>query len=84
MRIIRLKLVDLDTLFRAVAGPAEFETRKSAATLEAVLIDLRRRFNGIVQTLTNANVTGNIVYDDIVSLRGDTSIVPDYSTFIGY
>lgn len=83
MRIIRIKLIDLDTLFRTVAGPAEFETRKSAAALEAVLIDLRRRLNGIVATLDSVNTVGDITYNDIVSLRGESAI-PDYSIFIGY
>ncbi len=79
MRIIRMKFLQQDTLFRAVAGSVEFETRKSAQALDSLLKNLQTRFDDIVSTLPNSNVPGSVFYSDIITLRS-----AGRSTFAGY
>ena len=64
------RLLQMDTLFRAKAGPVEYETQKSAQVLRAVLEELTGRRNAIIERLVAAGqVTRGIVYIDSYSAR---------------
>ncbi len=81
LTIVRAEYRNIDVLFRAQAGPAEFETRKSSQALSNLLDHLKERFDDIVKLLPNTNIPGSVFYADIVSERsGSTS----QATFVGY
>lgn len=81
LNIVRIEFRNMDTLFRAKAGPAEFETRKSASALVELLQQLKERFDEIVALLPNTNLPGSVFYADVVSERsGETG----QATFVGY
>ncbi len=83
MRIIRIGLINLDSLFRSQAGSVEFEVRKSALTLNSAMEHLQKRYDDIVSTLPNSNASGLTYYSDIVTLR-DSCYTPERSTFYGH
>lgn len=70
--IIRNQIRSLNTLFRAKAGPVEYETQQSAQVLRAILDELKERRNRI---LDNLEGVGNITsyYIDALAAR-DRSI----------
>lgn len=80
MKIIRIKMIDLDTLFRAHAGPVEFETQKSASVLKAVLDSFQKRYDDIIEDLPSGNSAGGVYYYDILYERG----IDGGSSFVGY
>lgn len=81
IRMIRMKMIDVDILFRAKAGPVEFESRKSPLGLRGVLDNLQARFDSIVASLPSTNVAAPTFSSDVISLR-EGSITA--SPFIGY
>jgi len=83
MRIIRIALINLDSLFRSQAGPVEFEVRKSALTLNSAMEHLQKRYDDIVETLPNSNASGQTFYSDVLALR-DNCNTPAISTFYGH
>jgi hypothetical protein len=70
MNINRIHLANIDTGFRAHAGSAEFETRKSAQAIEASLAALEHRFNAILAGLPSDNEGNPIFYTDVMYSRG--------------
>lgn len=80
-RILRNEIRNLNTSFRAVAGPVEFEQQKSAQVLKDLLFDVRSRIVYLVQGLA-ANQT---YYIDAVVGRteamdyGNTSFTTSWS-----
>lgn len=77
IRIVRNHLRALNTLFRAKAGPVEFETQKSAQMLAGLLDELRERRRILLTRLGDMGVTDSFYIDALIardeSLRwGDT------------
>lgn len=83
MRILRVQMMNQDTLFRTKAGPVEYETRKSALTLDSAMKHLQERFNAIVATLPNTNSASATYISDIATSRISPYNNP-YSIFIGH
>jgi hypothetical protein len=81
LRIMRLLILNLDTLFRSKAGPVEFEVQKSANALNNVLDHLQSRFNSIVARLPNSKDVSTLYYSDTYTLMTNTA--NEWSQFIG-
>lgn len=84
--IVRNHIRSLDSVFRAVAGPVEFEVQKAASVLRDLLAELQRKRAILLERLSDLYGTdtyyidSNRARDD--SLRyGDTDYV---SSFEGY
>lgn len=84
MNIMRVHLANIDTGFRAVAGAAEFETRKSAQAIDAALEALENRFQNILNGLPSDNEGNPIYYSDVTHLRGWWGGYEDSPHFVGY
>lgn len=84
MVILRNHALNLDTGFRAHAGAAEFETRKSAQAIQAVLTDLRERFENILTYLPTDVETNPVYYTDANYARGYIAGSYDDPWFLGY
>lgn len=74
--IVTNELKNLETLFRAKAGPAEFETQKSGALLRDILAELQRRRAVVEAHLFELGVVTD-AYIDSVAER-------DYAQTYGY
>ncbi len=87
-RVIRNELKNMNTLFRAQAGPVEFETQNSANLLIAILKDIRSKVDlamaaiGTLGSTTVAYIDSLIGREDSI-LYGDT-YVPRGSPGGGY
>lgn len=66
MRIIRNELRQMNTTFRAKAGPVEFETQKSAQVLKAILDELTARRNLALQRLSDLVSTDTYYIDAVI------------------
>lgn len=84
MNIMRVHLANIDTAFRAVAGPVEFETRKSAQSINAVLDSLQARFNEILDVLPSDAEGHPVYYADVNNLRGFWGGRTDNPHWVGY
>lgn len=84
MIIMRVHLANIDTGFRAHAGAAEFETRKSAQAIQAVLENLQDRYQTILDNLPSENEGNPVYYGDVMNLRGHWGGVYDDPHFSGY
>lgn len=71
INIITNELRNLDALFRAKAGPVEFETQKSASILKALLEELQQRRAIVMKRLGDLGVTVDY-YIDGVEQRTDS------------
>lgn len=83
MRIIRMKVLEFDVMFRTAAGPAEFEVRKSAQAMQAVLESLQMRFDEILRHIPNTSNVNAVYYSDVITLRSLPG-QSDNATFVGY
>lgn len=63
-RIVRLRISNTDALFRAKAGPVEFETQQSANVLRELLIQLQRRKDQLMQALER---TDSVILDALTT-----------------
>ncbi len=63
-RIVRLRISNTDALFRAKAGPVEFETRQSANVLRELLVQLQWRKEQLMEALER---TDTIVLDALTT-----------------
>jgi len=70
VRIIRNKLRVMNTTFRSKAGPVEFETQQSANVLRAILDELVRKRNIVLERLSDMGVA-DTHYIDMVLERND-------------
>lgn len=68
VRMIRNQLLNLQSVFRAKAGPVEYETQYSASLLKAVLDELRARRDLILYRLANVGAVTDY-YIDALSAR---------------
>lgn len=66
IRIIRNDLRQVQTTFRAKAGPVEYETAQSAQVLKAVLDELTRRRNLILKRLSDLEATDSYYIDAVI------------------
>lgn len=69
MSILRIQLVNIETGFRTVAGPVEFETQRSAQAIRGVLDALNNRFDSIIDGLPSVNEGHPTYYGDVSYLR---------------
>jgi len=68
IRIVRNELRNINTLFRSVAGPVEFETQQSASVLTAILAELQQRRNFVLTRLSDIGAV-DASYIDMVITR---------------
>jgi len=68
IRVIRNKLRTMGTLFRAKAGPVEYETQNSANVLKSILDELVRKRNLVLNRLSDLGAVDS-VYVDMVQYR---------------
>lgn len=77
-RIIRNVLQNTNTMFRAQAGPVEFETQNSAQLLRDILKDIRSRVDLALAALGTLN-DSTVTYIDSLTAREDS--IGDGNTF---
>lgn len=82
VRVIRNKLRTIGTLFKAKAGPVEYETQNSAQVLKSIMDELVRRRNLILSRLSDLG-TIDSVYVDMVIQRDESMAYGD-SWFVRY
>lgn len=66
VRIIRNQLINLNTSFRAKAGPVEYETEQSGNLLIALLKDLQGQRNIILTRLSDVGAVPSYYFDALV------------------
>jgi hypothetical protein len=66
IRVVRMALINTNTLFRAVAGPVEFETQNSANLLNEILKQLQAKINLIYSVLGELSATTTGYIDSLV------------------
>ncbi len=71
IRIIRNQLLAINTVFRAKAGPVEYETQKSAQILKAILDELKLRRNFVLIRLADVG-SEDVYYIDAILERDDS------------
>ena len=69
LKVVRNRLMDLKTSFRAKAGQAEYETQQSAQVLSALYKGLLQKRDDWVSYLGASGFTGVSYYIDTVSAR---------------
>ena len=80
IRIIRNKLLDLKTRFKAEAGPVKYEIEQSASVLKGLLDELVRRRNVWLVRLSTLGQSPTY-YADMVISRGE-SISSGYTNWV--
>lgn len=65
--IIRNKIREMGSLFRAVAGPVEYETQNSAQVMKAILDELTRKRNIVLERLSDLGQVGTGYYDMLIT-----------------
>lgn len=80
-RILFNSLRQIGTLFRAKAGPVEYETQNSAQLLKALLDDLIGRRNILLQRLSDLGAVQGYLIDNVIAR--DRSIGWGDTWFIG-
>ena len=68
IRIVRNAMRNINTTFRAKAGPVEYETQQSATVLKCILDDLASRRNFILNRLSDIGAV-DTAYVDMVYQR---------------
>lgn len=66
LRVIRNELKNTNTMFRAKAGPVEFETQNSANLLRDVLKDIRSKVDLVLANLSDLASTTTAYIDSLV------------------
>lgn len=83
IRIVRNTLRNINTLFRSVAGPVEFETQTSASVLTAILNELQMRRNFILNRLSDIGAV-DTTYIDMVITRDLSQGTEGGTWWVGY
>jgi hypothetical protein len=84
-RVVSNKILEYNSAFRAHAGPVEFEQRKAASVLTAVLERIQKRLDDIMAHLPNKVKTNTVHYFDVISERTANRAPADfYDRFVGY
>lgn len=66
-RIVRNQMRDLKTVFRAKAGPVEYETQQAATVLKAILDELKSKRSILLERLSDLGVVDSFYVDAIIS-----------------
>ena len=80
--IMRLRLLNAQTLFRSKAGPVEYEVQQSAQVMKALLDDFSERRKFILQRLSDSGIARGTYYIDTYLARQD-AINSGYTDWIG-
>jgi hypothetical protein len=72
IRIVRSALRNANTVFRAQAGPVQFETQQSAQTLRELLVQLDREFRQVLDYVVHWTDSGTVAYFDALIQRTDS------------
>jgi hypothetical protein len=83
IRIIRNELRNINTLFRSVAGPVEFETQQSATVLKAIMEELQQRRNFILNRLSDIGAV-DTTYIDMVTTRDLSQATQGGTWWVGH
>lgn len=82
IRVVRNKLLTLNTVFRAKAGGVEYETQQAATILKAILDELTRKRNTILSRLSDLGTVDSVYVDMVInrdySLRYGDSFWTNY------
>lgn len=65
-RIVLTQFQNLKSLFRAKAGPVEFETQQQATVLKAVLDAIRSRINLVLSRLSDVGESNAVILDAVI------------------
>lgn len=65
IRILRNQFIAMNTVFRAKAGPIEYETQKSAQLLSALLKELQNRRSVVLTRLSDLGVVDSFYIDAV-------------------
>lgn len=76
-RTVLTDMRNIQTLFRAKAGPVEYETQQSANVLSAVLTAIKERIDRLIRQLNTVDPNTACVFDSVIAstytiLDGDT------------
>lgn len=82
LNVIKNQIIQLNTVFRAQAGPVEYEVQKSAQVFRALLDDLNTRLNRIIERLADDGSATDIHYVDTYGAR-QTAIAYGYIDWVG-
>lgn len=66
-RIVRSKLLNTNTTFRAKAGPVEYETQQSATLLRDVLADLKYKLTLIINRISDLGYSATYYIDSLAA-----------------
>lgn len=77
IKIVEMKLLNILTTFRAEAGPAQFETQRSAQVLRAVLDNLNNKLGVAINRLSDVGGATASYYIDSLSAQHDSLVVGD-------
>jgi hypothetical protein len=80
IRIVRNQLRQLNTSFRAKAGPVEYETQQSAQVLARILDELTRRRNLILERLSDVGGSESYYIDAVI--ERDSSINSNVTSWL--
>lgn len=72
-RIVLTQFQNLKSMFRAKAGPVEFETQQQATVLKAVLDAIRSRINLVLSRLSDVGVSTATVFDAVIERSYSTA-----------
>jgi len=65
-KIVLTRMSALQTLFRAQAGPVEYETQYAASVLKNVLDQLKARIDWVIGNLRPGNASAVTVFDQVI------------------
>lgn len=71
-RVVRSSIQNATTVFRAQAGPVEFETQQSAQSLREVLVQIERELKEVLDTAINGADAGTVAYFDAIIARTES------------
>lgn len=71
LNIVNAQLLQVKSLFRAQAGPVEYETQQSASVLTALLAELQNQKNLILTRLSDLGTDTSVFYYDSTWQRRD-------------
>lgn len=65
-KVVLTRLSALNTVFRAKAGPVEYETQTSASVLKTLLDQIKMRLDGLIDQLASAGASSAYALDAVV------------------
>lgn len=80
-KVVLNKMTDLSSMFRAKAGPVEFEVQHAASVLKTILDQLKAKIDFITKNLSTYGVGTNVVAFDSV-IESTYSIVTGTSWWV--